>query len=555
MLINGVSFRNISKSVIPLCSVGFHAENNMTTATIGLSSINLTLNCPDCLAFHSLSLLPNSESDILHVERTFLNHTEPLPYNSSTGLYEYKNHQYEYLTSGINLGNITVRCNTTISHNSFNVTNTNLSINIISIDDVQFVNGTVVESSPNTTIIIDVFGDIIQSLQFNVTYSNGTLIKTTSSEFMILNNTELNEVGIYNISISAVDDENVRSSNKGYFIINDTVSPTTIWITPLLDNSTVADTYEIYDIRIDIQDVNLFGFQLYVRNPNNDLVLDYNITNLNSSTYQILNSINLTMTGIYILNLTVVDDHTISEISDYKFESDLGDKELTFTFDKMIEREVIQDNVTIKYVGDYDLSEINAVKVDDRYNFNYQFHLDADKFAKDVKHSFRIKCNDIVFRPNSKYKAHFVCYDSMTWIDFENDDIIYWNAKRLSDDEYEINLIMNPVEYVEFKSIGGLNSVNQVAIINSVPAVDDTILDLLNFDIDSLTSVMFMFVLVVLFLGCYFIGIAFNNFVFSSIGFFVGLILGFMFMNFSLILSLCFWFLNVGMMFYIAKMK
>ncbi|GAG87340.1 unnamed protein product, partial [marine sediment metagenome] len=74
------------------------------------------------------------------------------------------------------------------------------------------------ERGNNISVIINVHGDIVSFLQFNITTANSSLI-TTNENFINLLTDDLLNIGRYNISIFAFDNEGFEVDKKGYFII------------------------------------------------------------------------------------------------------------------------------------------------------------------------------------------------------------------------------------------------------------------------------------------------------------------------------------------------
>lgn len=550
--VNGSAYYTIDNSIIPLCTAGYHESVNISQKFNTTVSFNVSVSCPLCTT-DFIRIIPNSRGEVISLDRNFIRHNEDMNYNSTTKLYEYKGHQYQYVTSGKPRGSLNITCSGLQYNFSINVTDANLTVRIVSIDDIAFANGTQIESSIGTMILIEVRDDFYTSSYINVTYSNGTLIRSVvNSEIAMLNETDLNLNGIYNITASAKDDEGVWYTTKGYFQLNDTTFPVITWVNPSSDNTSEYIKDDTVNIRANFSDLNLFGFQLYVFDPFGVLMLDHNMSNINVTSMMMSKAFNFTEIGTYILNLTVVDDHTLDEIGIYDLVKSEKDNTLIFSFDSMKDREVTQDNISIQYVGLYDVMDIESSNKKDRYDFSYTFSIPPYQ-TESVKHTFKVKCEDIIFRPNSIYKAHFVCLKTLNWIDFESDDIIDWSAKRLSKDEYEVNLIMKPRSEVTFNSIGGLNIRSEIVTVEVVEDIAAST-SLFNFDFTNPAHGLVLLCLVILYLGTNFIGFMFGNIIMMGLGMFFGMIIGIILASISMIFAIVFFIISIILYYSMSKM-
>jgi hypothetical protein len=254
------------------------------------------------------------------------------------------------------------------------------------------------------------------------------------------------------------------------------------------------------------------------------------------------------------VSVIVSDDHTKKDIEDYDYNIK-DDKKVNFKFEKIKNREKKYKNVSIEYTGKYAVKNLNVNKNKDRYSFGYEFAVLEDKKLEKLDHKFRVECDNIYFRPNSQHIAHFVCYDTMTWIDFDSSDIIDWNIEKCGETCYDINLETKNKEIIEFNSIGGLNYNNESATFEVVEQIVPPITGytLLDFDISQTSNVFLLFVLGFLWLGTMALGWFFHNIGFKSLGFFLGLILGIMLGSFHIILAIMFFLLNTTLL--IAGMK
>lgn len=552
ILVNGSVEKTISNSVIPLCSIGFHEENLVIAKSLSSSNINISLSCSGCILLNAFTLITNSSSSkIFEFWRELQFHNESLVYNSSNSVYEFKNHLYNFKKSGVGISEINLICNGDDSNNSVNVSNLNSTSRIISINNIAYTNNMSVESNFSTSIIIDAVGSV-RGLSFNVTYSNGSLIFNTTGEFMNLTNLQLNKNGIYNITIFVIDNNGGTSSTIGSFRINDTIMPIIIWNSPSFDNLTKFELNKTYFLSLNFYDVNLFSYEIHVFDSTNTLRYNYTVLNLNYSNVSFIQAFTPDLPTIWRVNVTISDDHTSAIIENFSYTIS-KENVVDIEFVKEFEREEIKNNVSIQYTGIYD-STLIIKKGVDRYNVILKSHLDSAKFLKSVTQNFVVSCDGIILRPNSRYTAHFVCPESHVWVDFQNSAVVKWNAKRKTPKSYDVILETIPVETLEFSSIGKLNIISEQTTFEVIPT-PITKIGLFNFDLNNFNNLMLLLILVILYLGTAIISFAHKSFAFGSISFFTGLIIGFMFLNLSIIVSLAMWLLNTAIFMSIAHFQ
>ena len=188
-------------------------------------------------------------------------------------------------------------------------------------------------------------------------------------------------------------------------------------------------------------DISLFGFEVYILHSNGSIV--FNLTNnslsgIADSYFSYDNNISnyYTTSGTYTINVTVWDDHTEKRINNY--DVDKGKNYLLF------------DN-SIKISADKAVKS-DTKKQDDRYTFEFEYPK-----SPPTKKVFYIESTGVLsYRRDSKYKAHFVDWESKKWIDFEGiegEPII----SKITDRKWRIEFD-NADSKVILSSIGGLNS-------------------------------------------------------------------------------------------------
>jgi hypothetical protein len=515
-------------------------ENNVLTSPIDetqnfIIKINYSYfnGTPYTTATCSFNL--TSDSGITSGNATY--NTTSLFYES--GFYDFNN---------LNNASINYTCDTDSDSNFYDITNINITLQILSIDAVSYTNNMTVESTPDTNIIVNAYGDVIDDFEMNITYYNGTLINTTDLYTITLNQTQFNKNGNYNISLYAIDDDGTKSYLQKTFYVNDSIFPQIFFINPTDEEEILKD--EVIQLEINFSDVNLYAYEIYIINPSDEIIYNFTETGLSGTSKKVLESISFNFTGTYTINATVTDDHTSNQIKDYDIKID--EKKKIIIDDKFIKDEyLINKNISIEYIGEYAVLETKTEKNKDRYNFEYNFNLGKDRFSEKVEHKFKVECENIDYISDSEYNAHFVCYDNMKWIDFESDDNIKTKVYKNSENSYYVELETKPKEKLLFKSIGGLNTNTEIIsfeVYEETTASNGT-LDLFSFDFTEIGVSMLFFSLIILFIGLYVLAFTFNNFGFGSFAFFIGIFLGIMISSLHILLSIIFIFINIYVFF------
>lgn len=550
IMLNGNSYYNITNAMIPLCSLGFYDFLNNTNTMNAQSNVNITLRCSACNPSAIWRIIQDNTSDILTYYRKFSAHTESLVENATSKFYEYNTYPYSYVSFGTKIFNVSLNCNNTNSTTTFDVSDSFLTVNITSINDLNFFSGINFEDTQFFNITSFTTGDFVTFFQMNVSYNNGTLIRSVTTNFISLNNSEINKDGIYNVSVVAYDDFNNKFYSRKYFVVNDTTVPSITFYEPSETNTT-----EFLNgnnrITVIANDLNLFGLEYRIYDPLGTLIYNESFTNLNVTNYNFSKIFLFNYTGLWKLEVNATDDHTAEEISNYKYSTS-DDRLIEFEFEKLVEREKISDNVTIQYIGKYAITDIEVQKETDRYTFNYDISYESDIALKEVENKFRIKCDGLTFRPFSNYTAHFVCWNAKQWIDFENPQIINWHVDKISDDEYEIILLMKPDKDMKFSSIGGINNNFKEAYFTVSAEIVEPV-SLFSFDYSQTSHVLLLLVLVILYLGCNLLGMFFGNYGFIALGFFFGIIIGIILFTLSIVFPIAIIMISLGIFLMMIK--
>ena len=546
----------ITAPEIPSCSVGVNSINRQLTGYIASENFNVSLRCPSCLGVNTLHIkklsnypIPNNIKLVRSVSRI---EESGLDYNVTSKLYTDSGafHSWDY-NGELELN---VTCNETTYTKDVNVTGNNPLARFLEIEtDTQefdfITNNTIIQNSENTTIRGDCYGSVISKIILNITYSNDTLIQTSDIESITLQN-KLNLDGLYYAKLSCYHNGNITNLVQSFWS-NDTVNPTLTWTNPAESNNTEMTFNTTNLLNLNMYDVNLFAYRIEVIDPNNVIQYVFNATNLNSSQFIINENILPATLGTWKVNATVTDDHTKKAIDDYKYS--LTEREIIFSFDKIKpNKEIDSFNISVLYDGVYPVDEIATFKDIDRYKFKYKFRLGIDKFNDDVDHKFRVVCDNIIYRENSDYPAHFIC-NNKYWLDFSAKELISYSVKRINSNTYDIIATMDAKETIIFSSLGGLNEINEVVEFEVIPAVTPSSTIITSWDFSTTQGVMMIFVLIFLYLALLMIAMSFKNFIFGSFAFFIGLLLAVMFMSLMAWLSIVFFLFNVLIFFFMAE--
>lgn len=525
---------------IPKCNLGTHTEIKNITEFNNVSIINFTVTCPNCNGGNQrIIIVSDNDNETLLYERVYLEHFENLTYNTSLNIYRKEGHKYHYRKSGVDIGNISFSCNNSVQENfTFDIENVNLTINILSIDDIAFINGMNIEQENLTDISINVFGDFISFLEFNLSYGNGTLIKTTNQQNMQLNTSEVNTDGIYNITIFARDDEGNSTYQQGYFNLNDTGLPIITWTNPLQDNTTIIEINTSAVFSMSFIDINLFAWNVSLYDSENVLMLNTEQIGNTNQSKRLLFEFLPNITGVWRIETIIADDHTIKEIDDYFIQAGdednskylIFDKEIKLTFDKAI--------------------EVTTEKLDDRITFTSEY----SKLETNYKTIIVESTSKLYYLPNSEYTAHFVDWSNKKWIDFETQvGTIPPKIVQINNTAYRVEFDTS-LSQIKFNSIGGLNVVEEHTEFLVYKETEVTTL-LTNFDLTELSNVVLLFILVFLWIALQVLAFTFNNFAFGSFGFFIGVIIGFMFVNLHIFVTILFILMNIILYISLAKRK
>ncbi len=266
---------------------------------------------------------------------------------------------------------------------------------------------------------------------------------------------------IYHINISCIDvDFPLISSFIIVHFEKDTTSPIQTWTNPLSSNSTEFVFNTSNSLTATFTDNNLFAYEVIVLDETSTQQYNFSATDLLVNSFNFSETIMPSSLGTWTLISTIADSHTKALINDYP--QTITEKKLLFEFTDYRDYKEINDNVTIEYIGSHTLENITTEKLIDRYNFNFEFDLqEVAKGQKYVEHKFQLTCKDLYVIKNSEYDAHFVCWETRKWVDFESDAVQESFIAKCGEDCYNIILRTTPADDLLFSSIGGLNEVTE----------------------------------------------------------------------------------------------
>lgn len=351
--------------------------------------------------------------------------------------------------------------------------------------------------------------------------------------------------GDFGLNVTCIDLAQNNASEIIYFS-KDTILPLIEFYFPASDGSSQVVINESFLTNIELTDSNLYSYQMLVYDINGLLVSNYSLDSLVPPYYSIQEYITpskLTTNNNYTIVVTAWDSHTKNKIDtekDYKHK--IKDKLITFDMKNKKEK-YKQTNVTIEYTGSYDLINTELIEETDRFKFKYTYDLKTNK-GKKIKQKYKVKCDNIQV-VESEYIGHFICPVSENWIDFQSDVVEDYEILSCGYDCYEIIINTNGEEEILFESIGTLNSNTESVSFQVVEELDkpfDFFIDL-----ESLSGIFFLFILVFLYLGLLAIGFTFKNVGFISFAFFIGIGIGMILFSFHIFFTILFTMINIGM--------
>jgi len=469
--VNNTLIKTVTSDIIPLCSIGFHEEENLRTTNIGFNE-TISISCPTCALNHMRII--KQDTRLIRVKRLYSSQNESMTYNTTDGFYYDTDIDEDSYSFPPGNNDITFTCNGTSTSITAQVkgiipTATLLSLAYNNVEK-SFINGTITESSSILNVTGECFGDVINFTQINVTNSTGTLIKSVNREFINLSSTDLIKDGNYTVHFLCVNQFGNSSTDTRFFEVKDTINPSITWNNPKNDNNTQETVNFLFQIDVDVYDINLYAYNLLVKDPANNIIINQTKLDLNTTSEKVIGTYTPNITGTYTATMTVSDDHTTRTIPDYDYAV-LDDSYIQFNITETKGKiKKVKGSINIDYVSGIDRT-IEIIKEPDRYKWKYNFLGDTSGITT---HKIKVSCPGISYREYSDYPAHFVCPETNNWIDFVSSDIIEYDIKENGKDKYEVSFKTDNKRSVQMESIGGLNIVSEQISFNVVEASTST---------------------------------------------------------------------------------
>ena len=443
--INDAFYYTIDKNSIPLCTSGYFEYRNVTTIT-PTTQVNVSLVCSDCNGVNGVRLLSiDGRSETW--ERFYSKHGHNMTFNSSNNLYEFKEVLHRFST-GSNQLNVT--CNTTLSTNNFIVGDlapTSSLIDICTDECISFVNASILENA-NTTIVGSCSNEIISFKQLNVSFDNGTLIKTVNNTFVQIDVDSLSSDGLYYAILYCRDDDGNTSTTKKYFWSNDTVNPNINIISPN-GSVTIGDNATL---QIQVTDNNLYGVNITVECNIQGEVFSYVNTNLTTNNF-FFNNLTQALSVVQSCNVIIeaCDDHTDNVFSVDSVSSSFDKKSI-----------FVDDVLAFKDSSIYGVKQVDFIQKTDRLSWCISYDTFEDKFVKDKIYTFKIPKNESwTFRGLTI--GHFASWNTKKWIDFNPDIGFDVRLDSITEDsEFFIIKVKSDNDKICVDSIGGLNCETEI---------------------------------------------------------------------------------------------
>lgn len=183
-----------------------------------------------------------------------------------------------------------------------------------------------------------------------------------------------------------------------------------------------------------------------------------------------------------------------------------------------------------------DIQSVSYKKQTDRYSIKVKFkHLKKNpEFALCVD-------EPVIYRPDSGYQCHFVMAENELW--FDTEPYKCYREKSLEDDNCFNLFIEGEGSEFEFESIGELNCYEKHITFEIEKKSELKSLGI-KIDLDNIGHVLFLFTLVILYIGITFIAFNFRNFGFIGFSWILGLVIGLIIGTLSIYMLLVFMLIN-----------
>ena len=251
----------------------------------------------------------------------------------------------------------------------------------------------------------------------------------------------------WNVLCNDVSGLQAYATNNFTFSI-DRTTPSLSMTTPTEPTSNTTRTRLNITLDMTCDDSNLHNFNVTLVNVTSSSFYTNSSLDLNVSSYVITDRLTLDNQGDGNISVitTCTDDHTKSNISEWKSQIDVVNRKLNYnTLDNTI-------NITIRSSSRLATS-ISSDRRSDRFTFNLTFA------SAPVDINLTVDSQKPIYeRRNSGFKGHLVTGNQ--WVDFECSNTEVWLTKT-KETSYNVDIRATSTK-VECTSLGGTNSITKV---------------------------------------------------------------------------------------------
>ena len=501
---NGTFFAYYENTLLNDNDYDLNIECNDTSMNSAFSMISFTKKVPFIEVFYPIN---NTEvRDISILINFTMGNFDPLNctgYSNISGSFQ----QFDSIGNGLNQsGNYTLEFVTPIDIrediilfvNCYNITNVNSSLLFIDYDN---------DFNPP---IIDL---IFPNSTYNDTYNVDLFINWTTSEISscTMNDTNLSLVsdngtffsydesilpnGFYSIGLNCTD----LSGNSIIYHVSftkDKLSPTITTSSPSEGNvSSFSSNIPLDLVSLLTDDISLYNVQVNITRRTTG-ILKYNLSTLISgSSYNLAKEIDISsfISGVYDMNIRVCDSHTSSKLKN-KVTIIKEEDKLKYQF-------VDGVNIFIHSVGNKKSISTDSIKLEDRYSFIFQYDDPTS-----IKEYLLISNREIVYLPSSNYQGHFVIAGKY-WVDFVTEGNVIVEQTEIEEGQINYKITLdNPDDIIIFESVGELNCNIEEYFFDITNPTEVT--GNLSIDLGNMSHMILLFVLSLLWLGVWAIGLS-----------------------------------------------
>lgn len=340
--------------------------------------------------------------------------------------------------------------NYTIGNNVYNYTSTpasnSITFNVYSPSNNSHTNDNTTTFWFNVTAVTGVWN---ATLYVNGT-AKGTYNLTNTTGINNITSSELSD-GSYSWYINMTDGTTTTKSNVLNVVI-DTIKPSITW-----NNPTASTTVRNTNLTLNVTgtDVNLWAYEYNITNSTGKQVCYATGENITTTTYNITTTCNFTTTGMYSINVTFADSHTINIFPNAtSVYLNISGRSIDYTFGT--------DIISLQLVNYTKVTpkDFSTTKLVDRYTFNFSFN---NNKVEMFEASFRVWSNKpIIIVQNSVYKGH-VIIGKKYWFDMDSPNVtVIFRESGYSNGRYYQTMTINTTQLdIQFNSLGGLNEYSE----------------------------------------------------------------------------------------------